>query len=82
MRPVYLPAASLLALLVGASLAFGDDWPAYTLDGHNLSRGAGSYLSTWKLSAIWMLYLAWIWTTDWVNRDAQILQLDHQKWPY
>ena len=38
------------------------------------------YFAWWKLLLIWLLFLAWIKTTDWVNKDAQILSLNHLFW--
>lgn len=81
MARVYLNVVTLLLLLSSSSMVCAqEDWPAYPLDGFNIPRGPGNYLSWWKMLLIWLLYLAWIKTTDWVNRDSQILQLNHQKW--
>ena len=33
-----------------------------------------------KLLAIWLLYLVWVKSADWVNRDAQIFDLGYGKW--
>ena len=73
---------SLLLVLVGSAVVQAQDmeWPAYPLDGHNISRGPGSYFAWWKLLLLWLLFLVWVKTTDWVNRDTQILKLNHQLW--
>ena len=47
----------------------GDDW-----------RGPGGYYSWVKLLAFWLLFLAWVRTADWVNRDAQAMKLDLLRW--
>jgi type IV pilus assembly protein PilB len=52
-----------------------DKWPTGT--GHfptnplEFSYGPGLYLSVLKIAVFWLVFLAWVRTTDWVNRDAQ-----------
>lgn len=44
-------------------------------------RGPGFYLSVIKMAACWLLFLAWVKTTDWVSSDCQELKkLDYQQW--
>ncbi len=42
--------------------------------------GPGYYLSLPKLVACWLLFLCWVATTDWVNRDVQEKKLDYFLW--
>ena len=81
MARVYSNVVSLLIVLSSSSMIWAQEaWPTYPLDGHNITRGPGGYFAWWKLLLIWLLYLVWVKTTDWVNRDAQILQLNHSQW--
>ena len=55
MARVYLNAVSLLLLLSSSSMVSAqEDWPAYPLDGFNIPRGPGNYLSWWKMLLIWL----------------------------
>ena len=42
--------------------------------------GPGFYLSLIKLFAGWIVVLMWVYSTDWVSRDAQEHKFDHFKW--
>ena len=42
--------------------------------------GPGFYLSTIKVLACWLVFLAWVATTDWVSRDVQAKNLDYLRW--
>ncbi len=74
----------LLAVVVAcaaADRALAADWPAYRPDpaaGTDF-RGPGYYLSAVKVLLPWFVFLAWVWTTDWVSRDVQAVKL---KWNY
>lgn len=81
MARVYMNVVSLLIVLTSSSIVLAQEaWPTYPLDGHNITRGSGHYFAWWKLLLIWLLFLLWVKTTDWVNRDTQILQLNHSLW--
>lgn len=43
-------------------------------------RGPGNYLNWIKILVSWLLFLLWVWTTDWVSIDAQDLKLDYLRW--
>ena len=43
-------------------------------------RGPGFYLSWVKILACWLVFLAWVGTTDWVSRDGQALRLKFRRW--
>lgn len=59
-------------------------WPLggadYALDPLKFSRGPGFYLSWFKILLVWLIFLAWVFSTDWVNQDAQGRKLDYLKW--
>lgn len=78
-----IQAVSLFVLLVNSTLVRAQDvmdWPAYPLSGHEITRGTGHYFAWWKLLLLWLLYLLWVKTTDWINKDTQILKLNHALW--
>ncbi len=79
-----IPAVALLFVLCGAGLVCGQSWP----DGHpdvdptanSIVRGPGFYLSWPKLLTLWLVFLAWIKTTDWISQDCQIVSLPFALW--
>ena len=62
------------ALAQGAGMP---DYPAIEQPGWG---GPGYYLSWVKILACWGVFLGWVWTTDWVSRDAQAMKLDYLRW--
>ena len=81
MARVYSFLVSLLVVLMSSTMVWAQEsWPTYSLDGFNVPRGSGSYLSWWKLLLVGLVFWIWVKTTDWVNQDAQILQLKHTTW--
>lgn len=46
----------------------------------NFPRGPGEYFSALRIGAVLVVYLAWIKTCDWVNRDAKIPKLPLYVW--
>jgi type II secretory ATPase GspE/PulE/Tfp pilus assembly ATPase PilB-like protein len=74
---VFAGAAGLWAAGGGvASAAEVEIWPSTGL----FARGTGFYLSPWKIMAFWLIFLAWVQSTDWVSRDAQALKLRWTLW--
>lgn len=86
-----LTSASFLAM--AAPLYAQGSWPAYStgnLDSHFIDRGppgpdvGGWYLSSLKLFAFWAVFLMWVRSADWVNRDllamADRTGMDYQIW--
>ena len=63
-------------LAVGGRLA---DWSAFELPSKDF-RGPGYYLNWVKILAWWLLFLAWVKTTDWASTDCQDLKLDFIRW--
>ena len=75
--------AAGVLLLADLAWAQGSEWPEFPFDGGNqnaIPRGPGGYLSWLKLLPILLLYLLWVKTTDWVNRDCQLLGLPYSVW--
>ena len=42
--------------------------------------GPGFYFNWIKIVFAWLLFLLWVHSTDWVNRDAHEMDLDHARW--
>jgi len=42
--------------------------------------GTGHYLAWWKLLPIWLLFLFWVRTLNWMNQDGQRLKLAYRKY--
>ncbi|HEX3659196.1 MAG TPA: ATPase, T2SS/T4P/T4SS family [Pirellulales bacterium] len=70
--------AALAAALADAAPAWAqssEKWPTGT--GHfptnplEFHYGPGLYLNLVKIAVFWLVFLAWVRTGDWVNRDAQ-----------
>src|SRR3972149_5559352 len=73
-------AAFAVVLWSGAARAASDEWPAFPITG-NSWRGPGFYLSWLKIIAVWLLFLLWVKTTDWVNVDCMEMKaMDHMRW--
>jgi type II secretory ATPase GspE/PulE/Tfp pilus assembly ATPase PilB-like protein len=76
----------LLLLVLGladSAWAQPNTWPEFPLDPnnpHDLPRGPGLYFSWWKLLLVIGTYLLWTKTSDWANRDCQILGLPYSTW--
>ena len=80
-RTLCLAVVMLLLVLCCADTAWAQ-WPDYPWgdDPHSIQRGPGGYLSWIKLGAIFLIYLLWVKTSDWVNADCQILQMPYAVW--
>jgi hypothetical protein len=80
-RRVLLIVAVVTAVLAGGAgmaLAAEGDWGSVAL-GKDF-RGSGYYLSWVKIIACWLIFLAWVHTTDWLSTDCQALKLDYLRW--
>jgi type II secretory ATPase GspE/PulE/Tfp pilus assembly ATPase PilB-like protein len=42
--------------------------------------GPGFYLNWLKILGCWLLFLVWVRTVDWINRDGHELKLDYRRW--
>ncbi len=75
---LFLVGAMLIVLgLADGVFAQDSSWPPWTAP---FTRGPGGYFSWIKLLSIVALYLLWVKTTDWVNRDCQLLGLPYSVW--
>lgn len=54
-----------------------DAWPV--TEG-SFTRGPGFYLNFWKLGSVWVLFVAWAATADWLSRDCLKLKLNYNLW--
>ena len=63
--------ALAVALLLTGTLA-AQEWPAYR--GDPLQRGPGDYLAWYKILCCALVFIFWVRTTDWINRDS--LEID------
>jgi len=74
--------AAIAVVLLGAGGAAAADagrWPAMEITRD--FRGPGFYLSLWKILACWFIFLAWVYSTDWVSRDSQeMLGREYLRW--
>jgi type II secretory ATPase GspE/PulE/Tfp pilus assembly ATPase PilB-like protein len=52
-----------------------DGWPVMSEEAR--SRGPGLFLSVGKIALVWLLFLLWVRTADWVNRD-----IHERRWKY
>lgn len=60
--------ALALLLATGDVVGAQEAWPQY--GGDALARGPGNYLSWPKLIVYWLVFAMWVYSTDWVSRDA------------
>lgn len=49
-------------------------------DSHSVPRLKHPAIFWGKLLTLWLLFLIWIKSADWVNRDTQIIGLSHAQW--
>ena len=49
-------------------------------DAHSIPRLKQPSIAWPKLLLIWLLFLIWVKSADWVNRDTQIFDLGYGKW--
>ncbi|OHB72580.1 MAG: hypothetical protein A2V70_19220 [Planctomycetes bacterium RBG_13_63_9] len=68
-----------LILALGAGDLLAETWPSMPLPKTGW-RGPGFYLSWGKMLACWLVFLAWVRSTDWANEDCQELKLDYFRW--
>ena len=66
-RNLIVFAGACLILLVGPEWAYAQDW---SYSGDPLERGSGFYLAWPKILGLWIVFLMWVYTTDWVSRDT------------
>jgi type II secretory ATPase GspE/PulE/Tfp pilus assembly ATPase PilB-like protein len=49
-------------------------------DEHSVWRAKSPFFSWLKLGLLWLLFLIWVKSADWVNRDSQIFNMGYGKW--
>jgi type II secretory ATPase GspE/PulE/Tfp pilus assembly ATPase PilB-like protein len=49
-------------------------------DAHSIPRSAVSAVYWIKLLVIWLLFVIWVKSADWINRDSQIFDLGYGTW--
>ncbi len=72
---VAIPVAESLAQGAGAGLTM-DKWN----DAHSVARYTKPTVFWLKLLMIFLVYLVWVKSADWVNRDSQIYNIGYGKW--
>ena len=79
-----LIAALMTLVFADVASAQANAWPVYpSVDPNNLhaiERGTGHYLSWIKIGLLIGIYLLWVRTTEWANKDCQILKLPYPVW--
>lgn len=68
----------IAASAAAAAMADTAAWPAEPMKAN--WRGSGNYFSLVKLGCFWLVFLAWVRTTDWVNLDAIAYKLRYLVW--
>ncbi|MBN2578971.1 MAG: Flp pilus assembly complex ATPase component TadA [Pirellulales bacterium] len=80
-RSLIVPAVLVGVVFLSAGLLRAETWPEYPLKSVPQWRGAGFYLSWWKIFLCWLLFLCWVRTTNWINIDLQAIDvLDYRRW--
>ncbi len=49
-------------------------------DAHSIRRLDSPFINWFKLLAIYIIFLVWVKSADWVNRDTQLFDLGYGKW--
>jgi type II secretory ATPase GspE/PulE/Tfp pilus assembly ATPase PilB-like protein len=61
--------------------SYDANWPTYPFaTKHQLNRGPGWYIALWKVFLVFLVFLMWVRTTDWVSRDCSALGMNYDKW--
>ncbi len=73
---LFVLAIVAFVVILSANEAFAQGGPANV----KFSRGPGSYLSLLKIGGFWAVFLLWVRSADWANRDAQALKVNYVRW--
>ena len=80
-RPVVVWLGVLLVCTLGAAPALAQGATNLrSVPGAEGWAGPGNYLNWMKLAACWLVFLAWVGTTDWVSRDAVEMKMNYMRW--
>ncbi len=74
-----IPPAAVL-LLADAQTALADAMSAWPNMDQDFKRGPGGYLSTTKIILCWLLFLAWVRSTDQLSQDCQRTKQNYVLW--
>ncbi len=83
LRLLVLVGGAMVLWTVDAQLLLAAEdtsWPSLGVPFTRGNGGNGAYLSPWKILGTWVLFLAWVRTTDWVSQDAQTLKMPAPLW--
>jgi type II secretory ATPase GspE/PulE/Tfp pilus assembly ATPase PilB-like protein len=73
-RPLLVLLTFLVLTLAAVAVSdAGEISPLVLAQMPNMSRGQGYYLNLLKFVPVIIVYLLWVWTTDWVQHDTQEL---------
>jgi type II secretory ATPase GspE/PulE/Tfp pilus assembly ATPase PilB-like protein len=78
LRAILVLAGASAILAGGADTLLAADtslWPPTTF-----TRGSGFYLDPWKLLSVWILFLCWVRSADWISQDSQQLNFRWTMW--
>lgn len=81
-RLLFVLVAVVFVWAVGAQVSIAQDAPE-AAPGFALQdgwSGPGFYFSWLKIFACWLVFLVWVFATDWVSRDCQATRLDYMRW--
>jgi len=79
LRAALVLAGAAAIWATGAQTLFAQDAQLWPPTG-DFRRGSGYYLDPWKLLTMWLLFLSWVQSSDWISRDAQELKLRWAMW--
>ena len=79
LRAILVLAGASALWVGGAELALAQDTALWPSTG-TFRRGDGFYLDPWKLLAVWILFLCWVRSADWISQDSQQLKLRWTLW--
>ncbi len=75
------PAASgSFASAIPAMLLAQAEGPDQWNDAHSIRRPESPLLNPIKLALLWVVFVIWVRTADWINRDCQLFNLGYAKW--
>jgi len=82
---LWLTLVLVLAVVIAQPLMAQDSsWPLHPdvgRDGmHSIDRGPGAYFSMTKIILLWLVFLVWVATTGWVNKDCQTANMPYAMW--
>ena len=80
LRWLFLLSAAMVLLAVDSTPLGAVEVEMWPDLGVSFARGPGAYLSPWKVMLSWLLFLIWVYTTDWISQDGQLMKLRYNLW--